>query len=317
MEREVNRDIQPRKIFEKSDKIVSGSDGWLSPSGAFYAAVSDEHKELADWIVENNLSEVYQDRFYREHVKSDLNYMNRSRKNYAASTHFLRDEGWILINGPVFRTDNALNYTRRQLEQLAESGIPVVGVYDGSKEFSSQETLEWVDNVVERVSDCVDKYYKEKQYLSDYPWTKDASSYSYTIPRNEAEHWEDMSSRGYTTLEDFKRKPFKTQFGDLGLVGFEKIKDILSQGFEDEIVFCHEMETYTFRLIRLESGERICVEYKFHHHDRDSGNDEFLNAYVVDNFTFRDKINKYLDSAFNAKVQGEYFQKIMKDRTEK
>lgn len=283
--------------FPKSEKIEPGSDGWLSPSGVFYEANRDQHKESADWIVRSNLSEL---KGKRGSV-GDVKYMERSG---LPSTQFLRDNGWILINGPVFRTDNALNYTTPQLTKLAEAGIPVVGAYDGSKEFSSKETLKWVNESAKAVSYFIDT---QKPQILIGSW----SGYK-KVDASQEEFWAEIKHRGYPTLEDFKEDPFHTTFGDFGLMKFTDIRDVLTKGYQDEITFDYGMETYVLRLIELHSGEKICVEYTFHHHDGlGSGNEEHMNVYVVDNFTFKEKIKKYLSSGVEPDVKGEYFRNII------
>lgn len=282
---------QPEKFF-RSEHIELGSDGWLSPSGQFFKADGDQHKILADWIVSNNLSELKKGR----RPKDDLQYLEESG---LPSREFLRDKGWILINGPVFRTDNALNYTAQQLKLLAEAEVPVIGVYDGSKEFSSQETLNWIKTAVKDVSDFL-----EGQELFDWSGNK----------INQDELWIDVRNRGYSTLEDFRNNPFHTEFVDFGRVRFTDVRDVLTKGYQDEIVFDQGQETYTLRLIRLDSGERICIEYTFHHHERNSGNEEHMNTYVVDNFTFKDKIKKYLSTGINPQINGDYFRKLIESK---
>jgi len=279
--------------FSKSDCIEAGSDGWLSPSGMFFKADKGQHKELADWIMGNELSSVRD--------------AQRWEQSGLPSTEFLRDKGWILINGPIFHTDNALNYTSRQLALLSEAGIPVVGAYDGSKEFSSQETLEWINRAVKNVSDFIET--QEAQVLE---WSPNGGYERKAVDQNK--FWENIKNRGYSTLEDFKKDAFHTVFGDFGLVSFTGIRDILTKGYQDEIVFDHGMETYTLRLVKLDSGERICVEYTFHHHDRDSGNEEHMNVYVVDNFKFKEKIEKYISSGVKPQIKGKYFRGLIENK---
>lgn len=287
--------------FPKSDHIVLGNDGWLSPSGVFFKADSDQHEILAKWLVSNNLSELKKGR----RPKDDTRYLEESG---LPSREFLRDKGWILINGPVFRTDNALNYTTQQLKLLAETGVPVMGAYDGSKEFSSQETLEWVNTSAQNIKDFINK--------QDIKILKRFNNSGYEpVSASQDEYWEDINYRGYSTLDDFKKDPFHTTFGDFGMVSFTDVRDVLSQGYHDEIVFDQGQETYTLRLVELGSGENICIEYTFHHHvGHGSGNEEHMNMYVVDNFTFEDKINKYISTGINPQIKGEYFSKFIKKR---
>lgn len=284
--------------FFSSEHIELGSDGWLSPSGQFFKADPDQHKTLADWIVLNNLSELKKGR----RSKDDTQYLKESG---LPPREFLKDKGWILINGPVFRTDNALNYTTQQLKLLAEAGIPVIGAYDGSKEFSSKETLKWVDEATKRISDFIET--RKNKILV---WSPKGGY----VPKeaSQKEFWINLQDRGFSTLDDFKRDPFHTTFGDFGLVSFTDVRDVLSQGYRHEIVFDYDMETYTLRLVELDSGEKICIEYTFHHHiGHGSGNEEHMNVYVVDNFTFKDKIRKYVSSGVSPKISGEYFRNLI------
>lgn len=279
--------------FVRSEKIEPGSDGWLSPEGAFFKADKDQHGELADWIISKNVSEM--NRKFRDWEESDL-----------PSRQFLVEKGWILINGPIFRTDNALNYTTKQLELLAEVGIPVVGALDGAKEFSSQETLEWVEKAAKNISDFIERQKNIILVQTSGGWNRQEV--------DQARFWENMKDRGFSTLEDFKKDPFHTTFRDFGLISFTDIRDVMSQGYQDEMVFDYGMETYTFRLLKLNSGERICVEYTFHHHDRDWGNEEHMSAYVVDDFTFKEKINKFVGSKFEPQIKGEYFRRFIESK---
>ncbi|MGA3292183.1 MAG: hypothetical protein ABSC49_03520 [Candidatus Microgenomates bacterium] len=273
MDKVIEKAQQPER-FPKTDHIVPGSDGWLSPSGEFFKANKDQHKEVADWIMGNQSSEL-------------------------PSTEVLRNKGWILINGPIFRTDNALNYTTNQLNKLSDANIPIVGAYDGSKEFSSQETLDWTKSATKNISDFLDG-----QDLLDWSGNK----------INQDEFWREIGDRGYPTLEDFRKDPFHTRFADFRRVRFIDVRDVLTRGYQDEIIFDHGMETYTLRLVKLDSGERICVEYTFHHHDRDSGNEEHMNIYVVDNFTFKDKIKKYISSGIKPQITGDYFKELIESK---
>lgn len=301
MDKVLNEGRQPER-FPKSDHIELRSDGWLSPSGVFFKAGGDQHKEASDWIVSNNLSEL---KGRSRASISDLEYMEESG---LSSTQFLRDKRWILINGPVFRTDDALNYTTSQLKLLSEAGIPVIGVYDGSREFSSHETVEWVEKVTKRVSDFIDGQ-KNKVLIRSSGGGYEPKDVS------QIEFWENVKDQGFSTLEDFKRDPFHTTFGDFGRVSFTDVRDILSQGFHDEIVFDQGQETYTLRLVKLDSGERICIEYTFHHHvGHGSGNEEQMNVYVVDNFRFKDKIKKYVSSGISPQITGDYFIELIESK---
>lgn len=292
-----NGDQREIEKFVKSEKIVPGSDGWLSSRGNYYQAKPAEHGEAAEWIIGNNLSEVTRNK----HETNDLECFKRSKLLNARQ--FLLEKGWILINGRVFHTDNALNFTTMQLRLLTEAGIPVVGAYDGSKEFSSRETLEWIENSSKRIYDFIDKQKIETLKMGE------------RRPANQTEFWIDIRDRGYSTLDDFKKDPFNTTFGDFGVVSFADVRDVLTEGFRDEIVFDQGQETYTLRLIKLVSGERICVEYTFHHHvGHGWGNEEHMNAYVVDNFTFKEKIKKYFKSGINSKIHGEYFKDLIREK---
>jgi hypothetical protein len=301
MDKVLNEGQLPER-FSKSDRIQKGSDGWLSPSGDFYKANSDEHKELADWIVKNNLAAKPTKRFGR--LKSNLESQQQSG---LSEREYLFSKGWVLINGPVFHTGSALNYTTSQLEKLSEVGIPIVGAYDGSREFSSRETLDWVKKAVSGISDFVER--QKIQVLVFSP----SNGYE---PKevSQTKFWEDIKNRGYSTLKDFEKDPFNTVFKDFGMLSFTGIRDVLTKGYQDEMVFDEGQETYMFRLVRLNSGERVCVEYTFHHHDRDSGNEERMNAYVVDNFTFGQKINKYISLGINPKIEGDYFRKLIESK---
>jgi hypothetical protein len=284
------------EMFPKFDKIKPDSGGWLSPSGSYYQAKSSEHDEAANFIVESNLCEIPKRSNLKRYRPTDSELRKKSN---LLPRQFLNDKGWILINGPVFRTDNALNYTTKQLELLTEAGIPVVGAFDGSKEFSSRETLEWVRMTAKNVSD----------YINNHKIQIVENGQFKTV--NQDELWRDINDRGYSTLEDFKKDPFRTEFAEFGGVEFADVRDVITKGFEDEIIFDHSMETYTLRLIRLPSGERICVEHTYHHHDRDSGNEDRMNIYVVDDFTFKDKVKRLLSSKYTPKIKGKYFKRLL------
>lgn len=285
--------------FTKSERILPGSDGWLSPKGNYYEAESKEHDEAADWIIMNDLSEASRNR-------SETIDLECQKRSGLLSRPFLLKNRWILINGSIFRTDDALNYTTKQLEMLAEAGIPVIGAYDGSKEFSTEETLKWVNSVVKRVNDSL--------VSGDFMvFNSNIFKYEKTKIEDLDEFWDEIDRSGYKTIEDFAKDPFHTEFGDFGHVRFINVRDSITEGYTDEIVFDKSMETYTIRLIELESGEKIAVEYTFHHHDRDSGNEDHLNIYVVDDFSFREKIKKYLSAGSDLviktepQINGEYF----------
>lgn len=296
-----NGDQREIEKFVKSEKIAPGSDGWLSPKGNYYEVKSTEHNEAADWIIMNDLSEIPRRRY---ETITDLECQKRSD---LPSRPFLLKNRWILMNGPIFRTDDALNYTTKQLKLLAEVGIPVVGVFDGAKEFSSQETLEWVEKTAKNISDFIEGQKNIIALVQTFGgWNRQEV--------DQARFWENMKDRGFSTLEDFKKDPFHTTFGDFGSISFTDIRDVMSQGYQDEMVFDYGMETYTFRLLKLNSGERICVEYTFHHHDRDWGNEEHMNAYVVDDFTFKEKINKFVGSKFEPQIKGEYFRRFIEGK---
>lgn len=286
-------EAQHPERFLKSEKIDRGSDGWLSPKGDYYQCDSSQHDESATYLVGNSteVKEEEKRRFRHSFMSEDYDAKVAREK--------LKEQGWILINGPVFRTDNTLNYTTNQLSKLVEAGIPIVGTYDGSKEFSSKETLGWIKTAVKDISDFL-----ESQKLLG--WRGNMI--------NQNEFWKDIKDRGYSTLEDFKKDPFHTTFGDFVRVGFTNVRDVLTKGYQDEAVFDYGQETYTLRLIGLDSGERVCIEYTFHHHDRDSGNEEHMNAYVVDNFTFKDKIKKYLSTGINPQIKGDYFRKLIESK---
>lgn len=296
--------------FVKSEKILPGSGGWLSPGGNYYPTKSTEHDEAAEWIIENNLSEIPNREQMRGYRRTDSEFREKSGLN---PRQFLNKKRWILINGPIFRTFDALNYTTKQLEMLAEAGIPVIGVYDGSKEFSTEETLKWVGDVVRRVN--------ESLVNGDFTtWKPEKLAFEKGKIVNLDEYWGEIHRSGYKIIEDFAKDPFHTEFGDFGRIHFTDVRDRITEGYKDEIVFDKDRETYTIRLIELESGEKIAVEYTFHHHDRDSGNEEHMNIYVVDDFTFKDKIKKYLSAGSQLVIKtepqfkGEYFRKIVENR---
>jgi hypothetical protein len=302
-----NSDQRNVERFVKTEKILPGSDGWLSPNGNFYVAKSDEHDEAAKWIIENNLSELRK-RIGRNHlIRSDSDLREKSE---LSPRQFLNINRWILINGPVFHTENALNYTTKQLELLSEASIPIIGAFDGSKEFSSKETFEWVNKTVERISDFI-------QNPEILVWNYEKGYERKVVSQDE--YWKHLDSLGSTTLEDFKKDPFHSVFSEFGCIGFTDVRDVITEGFKDEIIFDRGMETYTLRLIQLPSGERICVEYTFHHHDRDFGNENHMHIYVVDDFSFRDKINNYLSAGshlvtkYEPQIKGEYFRKIVEN----
>jgi len=295
-----NGDHREVEKFVKSEKILPGSDGWLSPSGGYYQAKSTEHDDAAEWIVINNLSELQKGVGRKHRIRSDSEIFEKSG---FAPRQFLNDNRWILINGPVFHTEDALNYTTKQLELLEEAGIPIIGAFDGSKEFSTKETLEWVNKIAERVSDFL-------QNTEVQVWNSRKGVSEKIRIDNQNEYWKKLGNLGYSTIEDFKRDPFHAVFGDFGPVRFNDMMDVISEGYKDEIVFDRGMETYTLRLFQLPSGERICVEHTFHHHDRDWGNEDHMNAYVVDKVTFDEKVKKYLSTGIRPKVKGEYFKKF-------
>ena len=293
----VIEEAQRSEKFPKSEKIEQGSDGWLSPEGNYYKVGTTQHDESASFLVSNSfeVQDGERRRFRHSYDREDYDVKNDREK--------LKELGWILINGSIFRTDNALNYTTNQLTKLSEAGIPVIGVYDGSKEFSSEETLEWVNKTAVSVSDFIGK-----QELIVPSWIEGSRKI------NLDEYWSEINGRGYNTLEDFKRDPFHTKFGDFGSVRFNNVRDVITKGYKDEIVFDRGMETYTLRLLQLPSGERICVEHTYHHHDRDSGNEDNMNVYVVDNFTFKDKIKKYLSTEISPQIKGDYFKELIESK---
>ena len=85
--------------------------------------------------------------------------------------------------------DNALNYTSRQLTLLSEAGIPIVGAFDGSKEFSSQETLDWVKKASTSISDHINR---QKTKV----WARSSNGgYDWKVV-NQTEFWEEIKNRG-------------------------------------------------------------------------------------------------------------------------
>ena len=41
------------------------------------------------------------------------------------------------------------------------------------------------------------------------------------------------------------------------MLSFTNVRDVLTNGYQDEMVFDHGQETYMFRLVKLGSGERV------------------------------------------------------------
>jgi len=279
---EQNKEDQEK--FERSEKIVPGSDGWLSPRGNYYEAKPDEHDEAAIYLVTNS-SEVKDEemkRFRHSYDREDYDVKNDREK--------LKQLGWILVRGDILRSEDALNFTTLQLRSISEAGIKVISAFDGSIEYSSDE----VQQVLDRINTGFAKSKIIQQVKDD-------------LERGELSLWfKSTRERTIQGIEDFKGKPFGRSIPTDELYKEEsevlpsEIFNIMSDGSFEEMKMDLGRTEFTFRVIGLKTNAKIWVEREKYSHDGLSGGmmgdyNNYISMYVVDEVLMKGRLKNLIE----------------------
>ena len=273
--------------FYKSDHIELGSDGWLSPEGDFYECGTTEHNEAASFLV-SNCNEVRSgenDTFRKSYWREDVGYDEKPDREKLKYLH------WVLIRGPVLYSDDALNYTPDQLEKILNAGIKIVSVYEGSKEYSSQELIEKLDSIKTRLQESPVIKEVERQLPKLSPFRRDTIGDIHAF-LNDPLH------------KSIFIGEFGNYFLDYQKGGHEvlptELFDILSSGFSEEMTVNIGRYIKRYRVTNLEDGEKLIVGREEYHHggqSRDAGAADIENSiamFVVDPHSIRDKFERLI-----------------------
>jgi len=299
--------------FERLRRIPIGSDGWLDPFGAFFPCKSTEHDESAEYLVEN-LPLV------KSLAHSTFKYRSDFEKwKELNAREKLRRFGFVLINGPILRTEKAANYDPRQLEALKVAGIPIRSAFDVAVEFSSAKILSKVNEVI--------KLLDENPALNKVRGDLENGRYSLWF-RGALEST--MSS-----LLQFREQPLRTSImtmecydwhdPDQHMVLPASIFADLSSGFDDEMVMLDGRSTITYRVVSF-GGHYLLAEWCMYSHDGLSGGmmgdyNNYLSVKVIDDKSFSDDLKVILDrnrkyyKDYPVKItlshKGEFFERIV------
>lgn len=286
--------------FEKLERILLGSDGWLDPHGAFFPCKSTEHDESAEYLVENLplVKSLVNSIFKYQSDFEDWKKLNDREK--------LRRLSFVLINGSILRTEDSANFTPPQLEAIYRAGIVIRSAFDMAVEYSSAKILSKVNEVMKLLDNNpvlhrVRKDLENGQYSSWFSGWLECS----------------MSS-----LSRFRETPLKTliktyecddrHHPDQHMILPSSIFDDLSIGFDDEMVLVDGRAITTSRVVSF-GGHYLLAEWCMYHHDGLSGGtmgdyNNYLSIKVVDDRSFTDQLRVILDQ--NQKYYKDYPVKI-------
>lgn len=294
--------------FVKSEKILPGSDGWLSPKGSYYKVEPNEHDESASFLVKNvdEVKEAAEKKYIDAWEKRDYETMNDRMK--------LIKLDWILVRGPILRSEDANNFSKMQLKRISEAGIKVVSAFGGAIEYSSDEVL----MVTERI--CKDIH--ENPIINQ--WIKESETSYY--PRQFYKEFMD-------DLKSFKESPLRSI---IGMIGFGSLSDpndldamlpreffdVMSKGYAEEMKILCGLDTYFFREVNLKDGMKLWIKRIQHIHSGESGGFlgnymDYLSMFVADEHLVVDMLRQLIDDRVNYHPKVElsendgYFGRIM------
>lgn len=289
MDYKTESNLNPQEKFVRSEKIASGSDGWLSPKGNYYKVGTTQHDESADFLVKNTteVKDEEKRRFRHSFLREDYDIKSSRFK--------LEELGWVLIRGNVLHSNDALNYSTKQLRLINEAGIKIVSAFDGSKAYSSAHTLEFIAKVSNEIS--AGKMVAEAR----------------KIVASRGEEYSDFEAGTLRDIDSFEKDIFHNEIHTESVNPDEdvlssrhgkdslpaEIFDTLSDGFSEEMFVNNGRYSYCFRLLDIGDKEKLIVQARIYHHDGLSGGmhgavENWISVFVVDEFTLLDKIQKLI-----------------------
>ena len=283
----ISNEVQHPERFPKSDHIELGSDGWLSPNGDYYKVGQTEHVESARYLLANSkdVQNLVRSRYENEFDRMDFDKKTPNPEK-------LKLLGFVLIRGPILRSDDALNFTPEQLDQITKAGIKVVSAYEGSKEFSSKELIEKLNEIKSRLqsSKIINRVRKSLT----------------------GEPGEGFRRKYIDEIENFIKDPLHKsinvdQFWNYFL-GYQEngheilpteIFNILSHGFSEEMVVKIGRYIRKFRVVNLQGNEKLIIERDEYRHRGDSRDNSadilnYINMFVADPHTIARKFERLI-----------------------
>ncbi len=284
MDKIIGENSNENEKFPRSDKIIPGSDGWLSPKGNYYKVGTTQHDESASFLISNSFEAQDEEkrRFRHSYDREDYDVKNDREK--------LKQLGWILVRGEILRSEDALNFTTSQLKAISEAGIKVISAFDGSTEYSSDE----VSQVVDRIN-------------SGFAKSKIIQHVREDLEQGKFSPWlRSTRERTIQGIEDFSNKPFGRTISTDELYTDEpevlpsEIFNVMSEGSFEEMKMKLGRSEYTFRVIQLKTGAKIWVEREEYFHDGLSGGmmgdcNNYISMYVVDNVLMKERLKTLID----------------------
>lgn len=272
------------EIFPKTDRIELGSDGWLSPKGDYYKVGTTEHNKSAEYLLKNS-SEVTE-------LKKDVESL--WRYNELDPREKLKTLGFVLIRGPVLRSEDATNFTPNQLTKITESGIKVISALEDGVEYPAKEILKKVEMIAKGLPKT-EVVIDLQQDISNLKSGKRAQEYD-----------DKFKETTLQNIEKFVESPLKTQIHDYRFGNIKKeyelfangVFDYLSSGFTSEMEMDLGRSIYRYRAINL-GNCKLLVQWEEYFHDGWSRGyqgdvNHHISMVVVDDRSIRTKLSKLI-----------------------
>lgn len=139
---------KPReKLFEPSDTIDPGTDGWISPDGKYYRCSPDEHDEAAKFIRENDLY------VGNAEERGVLIEHDRNRLEFSSARSLLEFHDYILVRAGIGATLIPRSVSTKQLKMLDDSKTPFFNAVRGESVDTDiyEETVKLLRTRVEKL----------------------------------------------------------------------------------------------------------------------------------------------------------------------
>ncbi len=303
MDKLLTENQKPPEKFPKIDQIEFGSDGWLSPGGDYYKVETTQHDESAKYIVKNSDEVKDLEGKMIDNVGQRMSYAGKPYREK------LKQLGYILIRGEILRTEEEVNYTPEQLGAISKAGIKIVSAFDGSVEYNPKKILDRVQEVIEKL--------RNDHEVKSIQFGLDKGGYLPWMQRARAETIEDIGKLSHNPfktvvhVDEFYKPEIYDKVPD-------RIFDILSTDYADEMRITVTRSEFTLRLVDL-SGEKLLIQREKYTHDGLGGFlyiENSISMFVIDNLSFGKKLSKLLGvKRSNPKIEFEnkngYFAEIV------
>lgn len=263
---ETGQNISQSENFRRSERIVSRSDGWLSPGGDYFKCGTDEHDLSADYLV--TTAEYKQAQSKHPSLESEKKERNSRTK--------LEKAGYVLIrSGQLYNNGSSL--TQEQLKKIAEARVVIINPRDGAKDCSPI-----IHNMVDKIK-ATDQFKQAKEAVKELG--SDHATFETDTLGTVEKFARDLGQVIHTESIDWDEDELAKTKGSTSLP--VKIFDILSEGYFEEMLVFNGRYKYAFRVVKLANGENMMVQKVKYNHDGLSAGlhgavENWINIFVID-----------------------------------